>query len=67
MDKREIISGIVTLAMFIDIVGLTGSAEQGYLDFGEYAVAAVVRLIIMGAALLLGSDIIPRKKKTRRH
>ena len=67
VDKREIISGIVTVLTIIDILGLTGSAEQGYLDYGEYAVATVIRLIIMGAALLLGSDIIPRKKKSRRH
>lgn len=67
MDKREIISGIVFGAALIDTLGLTGSAEQGYLDYGKYAVAAVVRLVIVGAALLFGSDIIPRKKKSRRH
>lgn len=71
MSKREIISGIVTVVMFIDILGLTGSAEIGELGFSEYASAAAVRLIIMGAALLFGSDILPessrRKKKSRRH
>lgn len=60
MRKREIISGIVTALMFIDILGLTGSAEIGEFGFSEYASAAVVRLIIMGAALLFGSDIMKR-------
>lgn len=63
--KRELISGAVFFLALFDVWGLTGSAELGELSFGEYVPAAIVHLIIMGAALLFGG--IAQKKKTRRH
>lgn len=54
--KREIISSIMFAVALFDVIGLTGSADCGYIGFNEYVPAAVINLVIMAASLLIGSD-----------
>ena len=66
-STRELISSIIFGIALFDVIGLTGSAECGQIGFNEYVPAAVINLVIMVVALLIGSDKLeesePEKKK----
>lgn len=71
MNKREIICGIIFVAAFISLLGLTGEADLGGIGFAEYMLRGTVHLVVMGVCVIVGDEeayraLFPSRKKNRR-
>ncbi len=63
MSRRTLICGIIAMLLFLNVLGLTGSAELGNITLGEYTIYALMSLVLMAVAIVIGDE---RYKKNRR-